>query len=129
MQNLLRCLAIVFLMGWFGGIQTGARAADEPIIIVVKFFPTEGREEETQERLAKLAAFVPKHNPGVTFRLHRSVKGPTVFLLYETFPSQTALDNQQKTVLPAFLQEAGPVPQGLFSRSNEVEVYRALSDK
>ena len=130
MQNLFRCLALVFLMGLFGSIYPGgARAAEEPIIIVVKFFPGEGREGEAQERLAKLAAFVPKHNPGVTFSLHRSTKGPSVFLLYETFPSQAALDNQQKTVLPAFLKEVGAAPQGLFSRANEVEFYRLLSEK
>lgn len=129
MQNLSRCLAVVFMIGVLGAIAPPrALAADEPIIIVVRFFPAEGREDEAQARLAKLATFVPKLNPGVTLRLHRSTKGPTVFLLYETFPSQAALENQRKTVLPAFVKEFGATPEGLFSRPNEVEFYRGLSD-
>jgi len=117
------------MMGVLGAIAPPrALAADEPIIVVVRFFPTEGREDEAQARLAKLATFVPKLNPGVTFRLHRSTKGSTVFLLYETFPSQAALENQPKTVLPAFLKEFGQTPEGLCSRPNEVEFYRMLSD-
>lgn len=129
MQNLSRCLAVVFMIGVLGAIAPPrALAADEPIIIVVRFFPAEGREDEAQTRLAKLATFVPKLNPGVTLRLHRSTKGPAVFLLYETFPSQAALENQRKTVLPAFVKELGATPEGLFSRPNEVELYRRLSD-
>jgi quinol monooxygenase YgiN len=129
MQNLSRCLALVFMIGVLGAIAPArALASDEPIIIVVRFSPAEGREDEAQARLAKLATFVPKLNPGVTLRLHRSTKGPTVFLLYETFPSQAALENQRKTVLPAFVKEFGATPEGLFSRPNEVEFYRGLSD-
>jgi quinol monooxygenase YgiN len=129
MQNLSRCLAVVFMIGVLEAIAPArALASDEPIIIVVRFSPAEGREDEAQARLAKLATFVPKLNPGVTLRLHRSTKGPTVFLLYETFPSQAALENQRKTVLPAFVKEFGATPEGLFSRPNEVEFYRGLSD-
>ncbi|GEM_PF-2068230 len=129
MQNLSRCLAVVFMIGVLGAIAPPrALAADEPIIVVVKLFPAEGREDEAQARLANLATFVPKLNPGVTIRLHRSTKGPAVFLLYETFPSQAALGNQPKTVLPAFVKEFGATPEGLFSRKNEVEFYRGLSD-
>lgn len=127
MQKLSQLIAVVFMM--LGAIAPPrALAADEPIIVVVRFFPAEGREDEAQARLAKLATFVPKLNPGVTFRLHRSTKGPAVFLLYETFPSQAALENQPKTVLPAFVKEFGAAPEGLFSRPNEVEFYRMLSD-
>ena len=82
-----------------------------------RFFPAEGREDEAQARLAKLVKFVPANNPGVTFRLHRSIKKPVVFLLYETFPSQAALDTQPKTVLPAFLKEFGTTPEGLWARA------------
>jgi len=126
MQQLSRFL--VFAMLIFGAITSApVLAADEPIIVVVvRFFPAEGREDEAQARLAKLAKFVPTVNPGVTFQLHRSIKGPAVLLLYETFPSQAALDNQPKTVLPAFMKEFGAAPDGLFVRPNEVEFYRRL---
>jgi len=55
--------------------------------------------------------FVQANNPGVTFQLHRSTKKPLVLLLYETFPSQASLDVQQKSVLPAFIKEAGATPE------------------
>ena len=130
MQKLWRCLAFVLMIGVLSGAfaPSLAGATDGPIIVVVRFFPAEGREDETQARLANLVRFVQKANPGVIFQLHRSAKSPTVFLLYETFPSQAALDNQPKTVLPDFVKEFGPTPQGLLTRPNEVEFYRKLSD-
>ncbi len=129
MKNLSRRLSVMSMIGVLGAITPlGALAADEPVIVVVRFFPAEGREDEAQARLANLATFVPKLNPGVTIRLHRSTKGPPVILLYETFPSQAALANQPKMVLPAFVKEFGAAPEGLFARKNEVEFYRKLSD-
>lgn len=129
-RKLSRCLALALMIGILGGAfaPSLAGATDGPIIVVVRFFPAEGREDETQARLANLVKFVHKANPGVIFQLHRSAKSPTVFLLYETFPTQAALDNQPKTVLPDFVKEFGPTPQGLLTRPNEVEFYRKLSD-
>ncbi len=94
-------LAVAALI--FGAITPSrAVAADEPIVVVVRFFPSAGREDEVQARLAQLAKFVPAVNAGVVFQLHRSTKAPTTFLMYEAFPSQVAVENQLKTVLPAF---------------------------
>lgn len=129
MHTFAKMLSSVFVVGALAvGAAPTARAADEPTIFVVRFFPSEGREDEAQARLAKLVKFVPANNPGVTFRLHRSTKNPVVFLLYETFPSQAALDTQQKIVLPAFLKEFGPSPEGLWAKPNEVETYRMTRD-
>ena len=129
MRNFAGALAPVFVVGMLAVIAAPqARAADEPTIVVVKLFPAEGREDEAQARLAKLVKFVPANNPGVTFRLHRSTKKPVVFLLYETYPSQAALDSQPKTVLPAFFKEFGATPEGLFTKPNEVDLYRMTSD-
>jgi quinol monooxygenase YgiN len=129
MLTFARALASTFVIGILAAIAAPlAHAADEPIIVVVKLFPAEGREDETQVRLAKLVKFVEANNPGVTFRLHRSTKKPVVFLLYETFPSQAALDAQQKSVLPAFFKEAGATPEGLLAKPNEVEFYSRTAD-
>lgn len=103
------------------GTATAAAAADEPIVVVVRLFPSEGREDEAQAQPAKLADFVPKTNPAATFRLHRATKGTAAFLRHETFPSQATLDNQPKSVLPVFTQQFGPAPQGLVAKPNEVE--------
>lgn len=50
-----------------------------------------------------------------------------MFLMCETFPPQAALDNQTKTVLPAFVKEFGPTPTGLFFHPNE-EFYPILKE-
>ena len=129
MHTFARFMGLALVVGTLAvGAVSTAHAADEPTIVVVRFFPTEGREDEAQARLAKLAKFVPANNPGVTFRLHRSTKKPVVFLLYETFPSQAALDSQPKTVLPAFVKEFGASPEGLWAKPNEVEMYRMMTD-
>ena len=129
MHIFARALALIFVVSGLGVIcAPKALAADEPIIVVVRLFPAEGREDEARARLVKLVKFVPANNPGVTFRLHHSTKKPIVFLLYETFPTQAALDSQPKTVLPAFVKEHGATPEGLWARPNEVELYRMTTD-
>ena len=128
MLHFAKALAFTFVVGIAAIAAPLAHAADEPIIVVVKLFPAEGREDEAQARIAKLVKFVPANNPGVTFRLHRSTKKPVVFLLYETFPSQASLDMQQKTVLPAYVKEVGATPEGLFAKPNEVEFYSRMAD-
>jgi quinol monooxygenase YgiN len=128
MLHFAKALAFTFVVGIAAIAAPLAHAADEPIIVVVKLFPAEGREDEAQARIAKLVKFVPANNPGVTFRLHRSTKKPVVFLLYETFPSQASLDLQQKTVLPAYVKEVGATPEGLFAKPNEVEFYSRMAD-
>jgi quinol monooxygenase YgiN len=129
MKVLAKVLGFAIVVGALAaGANPTALAAGESIVVVVRFFPAEGREDEAQARLAKLAKFVPTNNPGVTFRLHRSIKSPVVFLLYETFPSQAAIDAQQKTIIPAFLKEFGASPEGLWAKPNEVELYRMTAD-
>ena len=79
MPGFARVLGSVLVVGILAvGAAPTARAADEPTVIVVRLFPTEGREDEAQARFAKLVKFVPANNPGVTFRLHRSIKKPVV---------------------------------------------------
>ena len=81
MHIFARALALIFVVSGLGVIcAPKALAADEPIIVVVRLFPAEGREDEARARLAKLVKFVPANNPGVTFRLHQSTKKPIVFL-------------------------------------------------
>jgi quinol monooxygenase YgiN len=103
-------------------------AADEPLTILVRFYPAAGREDELQARLTKLRDFVQTTNPRVTYKVHRSETVPTVFLVYETFPSQAAVDDLAKTVFPAFQKEHGPIPAGIVVRPVEREIFRAITD-
>ena len=84
-----------------------APAADDPIMVIVHFHPTPGREDELKARLVKLRDFV---------------------LLHETFPSQAVLDDQARTVFPAFQREHGPIPAGIVTRPVEPERFREVRE-
>jgi quinol monooxygenase YgiN len=104
-----------------------AQTADGSIVMIRKNFPTPGREDELQMRWLKLLEFFRKTEPNATFQVHRTTKEPVVFLWYEAFESQAALDNHLKVVVPAFQKEFGPTPDGILARPSEAETYRNLS--
>ena len=105
-----------------------AQTADGAIVMVRKNFPTPGREDELQSRWLKLVEFLRKAEPNAVFHLHRTTKEPVVFLWYEVFESQAALDNHLKVVIPAFQKEFGPTPEGILARPSESETYRSISN-
>ena len=102
-----------------------ANAAD-PVIVLVRVFPTQGREDELQAQYLKRIEYLRKAEPGATFRLHRSAKEPITFLWYEVYESQAAYDNHLKIVMPAYRKEAGPTPEGLLAKPSESEAYSEL---
>ena len=104
-----------------------AQTADGTIVMVRKNFPTPGREDELQSRWLKLVEFLRKAEPNAVIHLHRSTKEPVVFLWYEVFESQAALDNHLKVVIPAFQKEFGPTPEGILARPSESETFRSIS--
>ncbi len=118
--------AIVLLAAILGIEARCARADDEPVTVIVRFYPTAGREDELLTRLTRLRDYVNANVPGVTYRLYRARSEPTMFLLYETFPSQTAVEEMAKTVFPAFQKQAGPIPQGIVTRPVEPERFTEL---
>ncbi len=120
-------VAIVLLALGLGIAPRFIHAADEPVMVIVRFYPTAGREDELLGRLAKLRDYVNANVRGVTYRLYRAKSEPVMFLLYETFPSQAALDDMAKTVFPAFQKEAGPIPQGIVTRPVEPERFREVT--
>ena len=103
-----------------------ACAADESVIVVVKVFPTVGREDELQIRYEKQLDFLRKAEPNASFRLHRSAKSPTIFMWYERYESQAALDSHLKLAMPAFRKEHGATAEGLIARPSESETYREI---
>jgi quinol monooxygenase YgiN len=117
-------LAVIFI--WGIAFAPITFAADESIVVIVKVFPTPGREGELQNRYEKQLAFLRKTEPNASFRLHRSAKEPTVFLWYETYDSQAALENHLKAAMPAFRNEFGPTPEGLIARPSDSETYREI---
>lgn len=122
---LASALAASVLLAWTG--IANSQTSDGPIVLVAKFYPLPGREDELQARFLKSVEFVRKAEPKTVYRLHRSAKDPAVFLWYEIYESQAALDNHRNVVLPAFVKEHGPRPDGIFARPPESDLYRDIS--
>lgn len=102
--------------------------ADEQVVVVARFYPAPGREAELEARLLRSVKYVKQAEPNITYRFHRSVKEPTVFLYYEVYPSQAAFDQHRTETIPAFRKEAGPPPEGIFSRPPEIEFFGLLAE-
>jgi quinol monooxygenase YgiN len=102
--------------------------ANERVVIVARFYPSPGREAQLEERLLRSLNYVKRAEPNVAYHLHRSAKEPIVFLLYEDFPSQAALDQHRAETLVALRKEEGPIPEGILSRSTEAEIYQFLAE-
>ena len=91
------------LVGWLFSIGvTTVHAADEPVVLIARFFVTPGQEEAFEERTFKAVEFVRKAEPDIIYRLQRSTKDPTQYVFYEVYPSQVAFDRHVKETLPAF---------------------------
>ena len=115
--------AVVLGLITFGGTAQ----AQEAVIVTTKIHATPGREAEAEARLVKLTEFVRKTELGVTFRVFRSTSDRTMFSIFEVYPNSPAFSTHFNAVLPAFANEAGLPPEGLYSRENEVEYWQELS--
>jgi quinol monooxygenase YgiN len=122
-----RAIRRFFLTAVFA-LTTEMAWAGEQVVIVGRFYPAPGREAELEARLMGSVSFVKKAEPNITYRLHRSSKEPTVFLYYEIYPSQAAFDRHRTETIVMWRKEAGPPPEGIFSRPPEVEVYKMLAE-
>ena len=114
-------LTVLVLVGVL--LNETARAQDAAVVVIVKVFPSPGREDELHARYLKQLEFLRKAEPNATFRLHRSAKAPVTFLWYETYPSQSAYDNHLKVAMVNFKKEFGPTPDGLIQRPSASDVY------
>jgi len=101
--------------------------AAEPVVAIVKVFPTPGREDELQAQYIKRIEYLRKAEPQASFRLHRSKKEPTTFLWYEVYESSDAYENHLKVVMPNFRKEFGPTPEGMLAKPSESESYTELA--
>jgi quinol monooxygenase YgiN len=120
-RRTIQGLALIALFAISGQVAR----ADEQVIIVGRYYPAPGREAELEARLLRALKYLKQAEPHVAYHLHRSAKEPTVFLFYEVYPSQAALD-QHRPVVAAFRKE-DPVPEGIFGRPAEVETYGFLA--
>ena len=121
---------VAYALAAFAALATvgvsNAWAADESIVVVLKSFPSPGREDELQARYLNQVAFFRKAEPNSVFHLVRGTKEPVIILWYEVYESQAALDNHLKVVNPAFQKEFRPLPEGLTTRRSESAIYREI---
>lgn len=122
-RRMIYGLALVALFA----ISVEGAWAGEQVVVVARLYPAPGREAELEARLLRSVKYVKQAEPNITYRLHRSVKEPTVFLYYEVYPSQAAYDQHHTETIPAFRKEAGPQPEGIFSRPPEIEFFGLLA--
>ena len=104
-----------------------AYSADEALTVTARLHSTPGREAEVGARLVKFTEYVRKSEPGVTFRVFRSTGDPTLFSTFEVYPNKEAFNNHVNVMIPAYVKEAGPNPEGLYARPMEVEYWQELS--
>ena len=115
----------IVMASLFGGASV-AQAADESVMLISRLYAAPGREAELETRVLKSVEFVRKIEPTTVIRAYRSKKDPSVFVFYEVFSSQAAYDEHQNVTNPARVKEMGPTPDGLFSRSPEIEAFTTL---
>lgn len=96
------------------------------VVVLVKVFPTAGKESDLQALYLKRLDYLRKAELDSTFRLHRSVKEPNTYLWYEIYPSQAAYENHLKVVMANFRKEFGPTPEGIIAKPSESETFTEL---
>ena len=121
---MLKALALTIVIA-LGSLSALAQQPS-PLVVLVKVFPSQGRENELQTLYLKRLEYLRKAEPDVTFKLHRGTKEPTVFLWYEVYPSQATYDNHLKVIMANFRKEFGPTPEGILAKPSESEIYSAI---
>ena len=68
------------------------------IVLVVKYHVKLGQGDAVATALREMAALVQASEPGCTlYHANRSTENPDLFLLYEHYKDQTALQNHRET--------------------------------
>jgi quinol monooxygenase YgiN len=124
MSSIIKSLVIAVTFACAATLSFAQQVA--PVVVLVKVFPTAGRENELQALYLKRLEYLRKAEPDATFRLHRSMQQPSTFLWYEVYPSQAAYEHHVKVVLVDFKKETGPTPDGIIAKPSESETFTEL---
>jgi len=98
------------------------------ITIVAKLRAAKGKGDALAALLVEQAAVVRGAEPGcLVYRPHRSTKDPDVFLFYEQYLDEAAIEVHRKAPhLLAFRERRER--EGLTEGAVEVEIFRSLTD-
>jgi quinol monooxygenase YgiN len=97
------------------------------VTVVAKIRAAAGKGDALAALLTEQVDVVRKAEPGcVGYRLHRSTKDPELFLFYETFADDAALDTHRAAPHLAAFRERRE-REGLIAGPAEVEIYRPIA--
>jgi quinol monooxygenase YgiN len=79
-------------------VHETALLEDRMIVLTAKYFVKTGRGDEVEAALRRMAPLVKAGEPGcAVYHANRSAENPDLFLLYEQYVDQAALDAHRAT--------------------------------
>jgi quinol monooxygenase YgiN len=97
------------------------------LTVVAKIRAAKGKGDALAALLEEQAEVVRKAEPGcLVYRPHRSTTDPELFLFYEQYRDEAALDAHRKAPHLALYRERRE-KEGLTEGKVEVEIYRSLT--
>jgi quinol monooxygenase YgiN len=100
----------------------------DPITVVARVRARTGKGDALAALLTEQVGVVRKAEPGcLAYRLHRSTRDPELFLFYETYGNEAALDLHRKAPhLAAYRKRREE--EGLVDGAAEVELFRSIAE-
>ena len=100
----------------------------DALTVVARIRAAKGKGDALAALITEQTAAVLKAEPGcLVYRLHRSAKDPELFLFYEVYRDEAALDAHRKSPHLAAYRERRE-KNGLTEGAVEVEIFRSLTD-
>lgn len=94
------------------------------LLVVAKYVPEPGAEDVVEQALHKMAPEVRRHEDGcLSYEVSRSTDDPVVYLLYERYRDQAAIDAHRETPHYQELIQRTIAPR---LRERIVEIYEPL---
>ncbi len=97
-----------------------------PIHVVAKIKAKAGSEAQLEEAFRKMITKVRSEPGTLAYILHRSVQDPTVFVFFESYQDQAALDAHSKS---EHMKELGGAIGGLLDGRPQIEVLAEVDRK
>ena len=96
------------------------------ITIVARLTAKQGSEKQLEEALRAMIPKVREEPGALAYVLHRSVKNPALFVFYEVYTDQAALEHHSKTPHMAELQSKLPA---LLDSRPTIDILTELDKK
>jgi quinol monooxygenase YgiN len=104
--------------------QTSITAEDGMIVLTAKYFAKPGKGDEVEGLLRRMAPLVSANEPGCRlYHANRSADNADIFLLYEHYADQAALDAHRNTPHFKEIIEGAIVP---LLEKRERELYQSV---